>query len=79
MDVDCEDNVGDDQEVDLTGDCHDDRVRDHAAGAQSSSSSEEVADVNNTVPITDSDDKVQTDEETVHGIIELPLHIEYRK
>ena len=42
MDVDGEDNDGDDQELDLTGDYEDDRVRDHATGAQSSTPSEEV-------------------------------------
>ena len=31
----------------------------------------------NAVPITNSGDEVQTDEETVHGIIELPLQLEY--
>ena len=76
MDVDGEDNNGDDQELDQTGDYEDDRVRDHATGAERPSS-EEVADISNTVPITNSEHEVQTDEEAVLGIIELPLQLNY--
>ena len=74
IDVDGEHNDGDDKGVEHTGDYDDDRVRDQATGAQRSSS-EEVADINNTMPTVSYEHMVQTDEEPVTGIIELPLQL----